>query len=179
MGEAKVHDMKVKRHSSDYTKFNEDAIAEAEDPVGGGDGELAPASGEMGAGGARFALDVEELHELMQQKQRGARQSEARRRVLPRRHAVHAAVGQPARASRPVGPFAAMVAYLQQMSALFVPQRVVEVIHTPVTRAYAEAIRYVGVQLTRLGLAGHWLHLGVGGAVPMMTTAGLKRPSLT
>lgn len=176
MREAKVHDMKVKRHSSDYTKF-EDAIAEAEDPVGGGDGELAPASGEMGAGGAPICADVEELHELMQQKQRAELDNQKPVDVFYRGDMLYTPLSDnPPELQDPVGPFAAMVAYMQQMSALYSPQRAVEMLHTPVTRTYAEAIRYVGVQLTRLGLAGHWLHLGVGNAVPMMTTAGLAAP---
>eukprot|EP00628_Pelagophyceae_sp_CCMP2097_P009279 CAMPEP_0184127762 /NCGR_PEP_ID=MMETSP0974-20121125/26236_1 /TAXON_ID=483370 /ORGANISM="non described non described, Strain CCMP2097" /LENGTH=942 /DNA_ID=CAMNT_0026431173 /DNA_START=1 /DNA_END=2826 /DNA_ORIENTATION=- len=161
MEDVKVAAMKQKRHSTDYSKFS---------TIGGDDDEVKRQNANIRA---PVVDTIEEIHDLMSAKQQAQLDNQPAVDVFFTTDMISLPRAETPAELSTENAFSAMVAYLEQATALAGPKRAMDALGDEATSAFAEAIRHVAANLEQHAVSGDWLHIGAGLAV--VVTASLSK----
>ena len=167
LDELRVDAMKKKRYATDYSKF---AAVEAEADIPDEDANTSYRQTD-----APVVDTVEEMHDLMNKKQQAQLDAQAPTDIYFRSDMIFLPQAESPAELQEEGAFAAMAAYLEQSTSLYMPMRAVLSLHQPHLPMYVRCINFVADTLRALDLRGHWVHVGVGSGVPILATASLPR----
>lgn len=165
MEELRVEEMKKRRYATDYSKF---ASVEAEADIPDEDANTSYRQTD-----APVVDTVEEMHDLMNKKQQAQLDAQAPTDIYFRSDMIFLPQAESPAELQEEGAFAAMAAYLEQSTSLYMPMRAVLSLHQPHLPMYKRCIDFVAEKLKKLDVRGHWVHLGVGSGVPILATASL------